>query len=107
MSTHEHSRDPFRPVLPGLEVVITRWLIPAYLAGITLPGLGALWMHLVQPPGPLDVAQEKSLQIVDLMALGLAVFDATFVFTVALACLIVTLMKARPRYADSMPPPAA
>ena len=107
MSNREHSRNPFRPVLPGLEVVIARWLIPAYFAGVILPAFGALWMHLTRPPGSLDMAQEKSLQVVDLMAVGLALFDATFVFTVALGCLIVTLMKARPRYADSMRPPAA
>ncbi len=97
--------NPFRPVQPGMEAVLTPWLIPAYFAGIGLPGLGALWFHLRQPPGGPTMAELKFLHVVDMMAFGLAVFDAMAVLTVALGCMIVTLMKARPRHADAMHPP--
>lgn len=88
-----------------MEATLTPWLLPAYFAGIALPGVGALWFHLTQPPGAPTPADVKFLHIVDMMAFGLAVFDSMAVFTVALGCMIVTLMKARPRYADSMRPP--
>ena len=101
MSSHPRP-NPFRPVEPGIEATLTPWLIPAYFAGIALPGLGALWFHLTQPPGTPAIDTAKFLHIVDMMAFGLAVFDSMAVFTVALGCMIVTLMKARPRYADSM-----
>jgi hypothetical protein len=100
------NRDPFRPVLPGWEQRISGWLIPGYVAGSGLPLLAMLAMHLRQPPGPPGVAWIKSTGVFDAMAMALAVFDASAVFTVALACLIVTLMKARPRHADPMPLPA-
>ncbi len=51
------------------------------------------------------MAELKFLHVVDMMAFGLAVFDAMAVLTVALGCMIVTLMKARPRHADAMHPP--
>lgn len=107
MSKPYSNRDPFRPVEPGLEVVVTRWLIPAFIAGVALPGLVALWVHMRRPPGPLTMSEIKTLDLTDAAAIALAVFDSTAVFTVALACLIVTLMKARPRHADSMAPPEA
>ncbi len=50
-----------------------------------------------------DVAQEKLLQIVDLMAVRLAILNAARVFAVVLACLIVTLTKAERRYSNSIP----
>lgn len=99
-------RDPFRPVLPGWERRISRWLIPGYLLGAGLPLLAMLLVRLREPPGPRSVAWVKSVGIFDMMAMALAVFDASAVFTVSLACLIVTLMKARPRRADPMPLPA-
>lgn len=105
MTTSPRAADPFRPVQAGWEVAISNWLIPAYFAAIGLPALVVAWVHLRQPPGLVDAAQEKSRQLVDLMAIGVAVFNATAVFTLALACLIVTLMKARPRHADPLPPP--
>lgn len=100
------SRDPFRPVLPGWEARITRWLIPGYLLGAALPLLAALAHHLQRPPGPPDFDWIKRTGVVDAMAMACAVFDATAVFTIALACLIVTLMKSRPRRADAMRLPA-
>ncbi len=100
------SPDPFRPVQPGLEARLTPWLIPAYLAGVLLPWVGPLWLALTSPPGPPAVRVLQTRQVIDMMAVGLTMFDASAVFTVALGCMIVTLMKARPRYADSMEPPA-
>lgn len=98
-------RDPFRPVTPGLEARISRWLVPGYLAGVGLPALTALWVNLRMPPGPPEFALDKWRQIIDAMALGMAMFDAMAMFAVALGCLIVTLMKSRPRQADVGPGP--
>lgn len=98
-------RDPFRPVEAGWEVPISRWLIPGYLLGVAVPSLVAVWVNLRMPPGPIDPALDKWRQLTDDFALGMAFFDTLAVFTVAIGCLIVTLMKARPRYADSMPGP--
>ncbi len=100
------SSDPFRPVQPGLEARLTPWLIPAYLAGVLLPWVGPLWLALARAPGPSLTHALPTRQVLDMMAVGLTMFDASAVFTVALGCMIVTLMKARPRYADSMEPPA-
>ena len=100
------SADPFRPVEPGLEARLTPWLIPAYLLGVSLPWLAPLWLALTRPPGPPAMHLLKLQQVTDMMAVGLTMFDASAVFTVALGCMIVTLMKARPRYLDSMEPPA-
>lgn len=100
------ARDPFRPVRPGWEARISRWLIPGYLLGSGLPLAAALIVHLRRPPGPTPVEWIKHTGVFDAMAMALAVFDASAVFTVALGCLIVTLMKARPRHADPMPLPA-
>ncbi len=99
-------RDPFRPVLAGWETRIARWLIPGYLLGAGLPLLAVLAVHLQQPPGPPSVAWIKHTGVFDARAVALAVFLASMVFTLALGCLIVTLMKARPRHADPLPLPA-
>ena len=99
-------RDPFRPVEAGLETTLTPWLIPGYFLGIALPWVVPAWLELTRLPGPSGLHAALQRQTLDMMAVGLTMFDASAVFAIALGCLIVTLMKARPRYADSMAPPA-
>ena len=100
------SRDPFRPVEAGLETTLTPWLIPGYFLGVVLPWIVPAWLELTRRPGPSGLHAALQRQTLDMMAVGLTMFDASAVFAVALGCLIVTLMKSRPRYADSMEPPA-
>lgn len=85
---------------PGLERTLTRWLIPAYLVGVGLPWLVGGWLKTRYQPGLVAGDPQPTRDFIDIVVMGVALFDATAVFTVAIGCLIVTLMKGPARYAD-------
>lgn len=87
---------------PGLERLVARWLIPAYLLGIALPWIGAAWIKTRYQPGLVDDPQPLR-DLIDIFAMGFTLIDAIAVFTVAIGCLVVTLMKGPVRYADAAP----
>ena len=84
---------------PGLERTLTRWLIPAYFVGVGTPWLVGAWIKTRYQAGLVNDPQPMR-DFIDIVSMGVALFDATAVFTVALGCLIVTLMKGPARYAD-------
>lgn len=84
---------------PGLERRLADWLIPAYLIGVSLPWVVAAWAKTRYQPGLVDDPQ-PARDLIDIFAIGVTVFDAAAVFTVAIGCLVVTLMKGPVRYGD-------
>lgn len=91
---------------PGFERTLTRWLLPAYFAGVGLPWLVGAWIKTRYQPGLVNGDPQPTRDFIDILSIGIALFDATAVFTVALGCLIVTLMKGPARYADGGAHPA-
>jgi hypothetical protein len=89
---------------PGLERQILRRLPAALAGGSVLPPLAAFAMRWWPAPDPAaDVA--KPLQLIDALAAGIVIFHGNAVLTVAIACVIVAILKGPARIADSYPLP--
>ena len=89
---------------PGREWVLFKRLPAILLLGTALPlGLAlALWWAA---PGQPSAAEERDLLLLTYQLIGLVVLHWTLVFTVAIGCVIVLLMKGPAYVADSYPPP--
>jgi hypothetical protein len=90
-----------RQTPPGMELQILRKLPRITLAGtlliLALPALSRLL-----PPDPAaDVV--KQMRSVDIFAIAAGISFLTLVFTVAIGCVIVHIMKGPAYAADSMP----
>jgi hypothetical protein len=91
---HEHHCPP------GLERAIWRRLPLAAFGSIFLPICLSVAMRVLPPEGTAE-AVEKATKTVDFFALGLAVTLLTGVFTVAIGCVVVMIMKGPAYVADA------
>lgn len=85
----------------GLEWTLWRKLPLITLVGTVLPlaALGLLhWWYADASP-----AQERWLQMADYMVFGLVLLHWTLVFTLAIGCVVVMLMKGPGYVADALP----
>lgn len=89
---------------PGREWTLFRRLPAILLLGTALPiGLVlALWWGA---PGQPSAAEERDLLLLTYQLIGLVVLHWTLVFTVAIGCVIVLVMKGPAYVADAYPPP--
>jgi hypothetical protein len=85
----------------GLEWRLWRKLPLILLAGTALPACGLGLLHALAD-GETAIAQ-RWLQTADFMVMGAVVFHWTVVFTVAIGCAIVMVMKGPAYEADSFP----
>ena len=90
-----------RKTPPGLEVRILRWLPRITLAGtlavLALPVIVRFWPH----EAGVDAA--KHIKSVDIFAIATEITLITAVFTVAIGCVVVHIMKGPAYVADSLP----
>lgn len=85
---------------PGLERVILRKL-PMFLVGGTLvPFLISGFSRLFPPDRSADLIA-KHIQMMDILAIALGITAWTAVFTVAIGCIVVVLMKGPAYVADA------
>jgi len=89
---------------PGREWALFKRLPVILLLGTALPiGLAlALWGAA---PGQPSAAEQRDLLLLTYRLIGLLVLHWTLVFTVAIGCVIVLLMKGPAYVADAYPPP--
>jgi len=93
--------DPRRPVEPpGLERIIWRKLPHAAIASTLIPLLFYLYV-LYFPPVPDGGSVEKTVMSAGIAAIAIAVTLWTAIFTVAIGCWIVMVMKGPAKHADS------
>ena len=89
---------------PGLEWALFKRLPAILVLGTALP-IGvmiALWWPAPVPP---SAAEERDLLVLTYQLIGLLVLHWTLVFTVAIGCIIVWLMKGPAYVADAYPLP--
>ena len=89
---------------PGLEWALFKRLPPILLVGTAVPAALALVFWWVAPSMP-SAAEERDLLLLTYRLIGLVVLHWTLVFTVAIGCVIVLLMKGPAFVADAYPPP--
>ena len=94
----------FQRSAPGLEWAIWKRLPVILLAGTVLPLAAALAWWLVAPALP-TAAEQRDLWLVVYRLAAVVVLHWTAVFTVAIGCVIVMLMKGPAYVADPYPPP--
>jgi hypothetical protein len=93
-----------RPEPPGLERRILRRLPMLLVVGTVLPILAAVAMRW-WPAVDEAAAASPRLQMIDALAAAIVVFHWTALFTVAIACTIVVVMKGPEYVADAYPLP--
>ncbi len=86
----------------GLEWRLWRKLPKIALLGTVLPLLGLGVLHWMSDP-EASAAQARWLQMADIIVVAVVVFHLTMVFTVAIGCVIVMVMKGPGYTADSYP----
>jgi len=84
----------------GLEWVIWRKLPLIALLGAGLPLLGLGLLHYFMDANA-SAAQARWLQMADFFCWAVVIFNLTMVFTVAIGCVIVMIMKGPGYAADS------
>lgn len=93
-----------RPETPGLEWTLWRKLPTVLLAGTALLVVGVLAVHaLVDTEGRPALARQ--LLMFDYFAVGALFLHWTAVFTVAIGCAVVLIMKGPAYEADPYPVP--
>ena len=90
-----------RRVPPGLEVQILRKLPRITLVGAVLIGALSALVRVLPPQPGVDVA--KHISSVDIFAIASAITFLTAVFTVAIGCVVVHVMKGPAYVADAYP----
>ena len=90
-----------RLVPPGLEVQILRNLPRVTLIGALLIGALSVLVRVLPPQPGIDIA--KHISSVDIFAIASAITFLTAVFTVAIGCVVVHIMKGPAYVADSYP----
>lgn len=91
---------PSRRGSAGMERVILRLLPKTLLAGIAIPLLMAVGRRLLPPEGT-DAEVAKAIATVDIFSIATAATVCTAVFTVALGCIVVVIMKGPAYVADA------
>lgn len=91
---------------PGLEWQILKWLPMAMLASTVIPILMYVYAHAFPAVAPGETL-EKFLTSAGISALATAITTWTALFTLAIGCLIVHLMKGPAYIADGYPLPDA
>ena len=86
---------------PGLELAILRKLPIALLIGSLIPVAMAVLVRVIAHPAGVDV--EKRILSVDIFAIATAVTFWTAVFTVAIGCVVVFVLKGPAYVADAYP----
>lgn len=86
----------------GLEWRLLRRLPLITLVGTLVPGLYALNARVFPMGGAADEVF-KAIQSADILAVAAVLLHWTVVFTVAIACLIVVVMKGHAYVADAYP----
>lgn len=87
---------------PGMEWRLLRRLPMITLVGTLLPALYALGARLFD--GGLPEAELlKAVQLADILAIATVVLHWTVVFTLAIGCFIVVVMKGHAYVADAYP----
>lgn len=95
-----HRLPGSRREVSGFEWTLFRKLPRIALLGTLLPALAALAMRWLPLEGTGE-ALEKQLQMADILAISVIVMHWTAVFTLAIGCIIVILMKGHAYVADS------
>ena len=91
-----------RKTPPGLELVILKKLPSALLASTMIPLLVAVGARLFPPEGTAaEVA--RRITMVDILSIATGITLWTAVFTVAIGCVVVHLMKGPAYVADAYP----
>ncbi len=85
---------------PGLEWVVLKKLPMILLAGTLFPLIMSLANRLFPPEGTA-AAIAKHVKLVDIMSLATALTVWTAVFTVAIGCFVVVIMKGPAYVADA------
>jgi hypothetical protein len=85
---------------PGFERIIWRRLPIAFFASVFLPACLSASMRLLPPDGTADEVA-KTITKVDFFAIGLGVTSSIAVFTVAIGCIVVMIMKGPAYVADA------
>ena len=89
-----------RPSAPGLEWAIMKRLPVLTLGGTVIPLLVAAGLHLTSPAGtPAEVNQY--LTLVNILAAATVMTVWTALFTVAIGCVVVWIMKGPAYVADA------
>ena len=86
---------------PGLEWQILRKLPRVTLLGLMLPVALAILVRILPPEPGVNLA--KHIKSVDIFAIASAITFFTAVFTVAIGCIIVYIMKGPAYVADAYP----
>lgn len=86
---------------PGLEWQILRKLPGVTLVGLMLPVALAVLVRILPPEPGVNLA--KHIKSVDIFAIASAITFFTAVFTVAIGCIIVYIMKGPAYVADAYP----
>ena len=86
---------------PGLELTILRQLPKALLVSTLLPLALSLLVRLLPAPAGIDIA--KRIMSVDIFSVAAAITLWTAVFTVAIGCIVVFVLKGPAYVADAYP----
>ena len=86
---------------PGLEWQILRKLPRVTLVGLLIPVALAVLVRVLPPEPGVNIA--KHIKSVDIFAIASAITFFTAVFTVAIGCIIVYIMKGPAYVADAYP----
>lgn len=86
---------------PGLEWQILTKLPKVTLVGLMIPVALAILVRMLPPEPGVNIA--KHIKSVDIFAIATAITFFTAVFTVAIGCIIVYIMKGPAYVADAYP----
>ncbi len=86
---------------PGLEWQILRKLPKVTVVGLMIPAALAILVRMLPPEPGVNIA--KHIKSVDIFAIASAITFFTAVFTIAIGCIIVYIMKGPAYVADAYP----
>ncbi len=86
---------------PGLEMAILRKLPLVLLIGTLIPVAMAVLVRVIAHPAGADI--DKRILSVDIFAIATALTFWTAVFTVAIGCFVVLVLKGPAYVADAYP----
>lgn len=99
-----HKLPGFPRARPGLEWAVWKRLPAVLLWGLSIPFAGLLLLGWPRSEQASVSAADAEAQLLVYQLIGLMVLHVTLVFTVAIGCVIVMLMKGPAYVADPYPP---